>query len=45
LTVRDRDEKRLPTETGKPLNAIRNTAPTLPEILNRYGYDDDATGD
>jgi hypothetical protein len=27
------------------LNAIRNTAPTLPEIINRYGYDDDATGD
>lgn len=27
------------------LNAIRNTAPALPEILNRYGYDDDATGD
>jgi hypothetical protein len=27
------------------LNAIRNSAPTLPEILNRYGYDDDATGD
>jgi len=27
------------------LNAIRNTAPTLPEIINRYGYPDDATGD
>ena len=26
------------------LNTIRNTAPTLPEIINRYGYDD-ATGD